>query len=97
MSDQEQVTVVFSGHMIFDSFPTFEDAEAFADHIGDSFARVCVVSTARDDKLEPFPFGLFPPVVYVRRAPLWETDDEQRIERHIEAAVEGFGGKFAGT
>lgn len=89
--------IVFSGHMIFDGFASFDDAEAFADHVGAGFNRRVVVSTSRDDRLEPFPWQLTPPVVYVARADRWEDDAEQVIEREIERGAKVYGGRFAGT
>lgn len=95
----ENITVVFSGHLIFDRFPSLEMAQRFATAIGEHYERETHVFTDVDTAYgnEVFPFGLDPPIVHVDRVRAWEQDDEQEIERAIEAEVENYGGTFAGT
>lgn len=91
MSDKVQVQ--FSGHLIFDRFATMEDADEFAAYVVDRYGLAAIVSTKQDDELEPFPFVLDPPVVYVKRRDPWD----QVEERALGASVRAFGGTFAGT
>lgn len=88
-----KVTVQFSGHLIFDRFTHINDADEFAAYVVDRYGLGAVVSQKQDDELEPFPFVLDPPVVYVKRREPWD----QTEERAIEASVRAFGGVFAGT
>lgn len=83
-----EVTVRFSGHLIFDGFLDLEDADDFAAYVVDRYGLGAVVSTKQDDQLEPFPFQLNPPVVYVKRREQWDKAEE----RAIEASVRAFGG-----
>lgn len=77
--------------LIFDSFPSFEHAQRFAQHVCSPVTQARVykdVENAR--KAEPFPFELTAPVVLVERS------DEIAEARRIEA-VKNFGGQFVGT
>ena len=88
-----EVTVQFSGHLIFDRFMDVDEADQFAAYVVDRYGLAAIVSTKQDDGVEPFPFVLDPPVVYVKRRDPWN----QTEERAIEASVRAFGGVFAGT
>ena len=79
--------------LIFDSFATIKRAREFAQHVETTFKLEARVFDSREesDKVDPFPFALFPPIVLVDR------DDTDGVEEAIEASVVQFGGKFAGT
>lgn len=86
-------TLQFGGVLIFDGFPSMDEAEGFAEWAGDTFGRATSVTTfaATVNEREKFPYTLDPPVVTVRRDENWTREDE------IEAGVATFGGRFAGT
>lgn len=69
--------------MIFDRFPSIDKAREFAAAVGGQ-----AYSERRDD-IDPFPFDLNPPVVYVPR--------RESGELRIQALATMFGGEFAGT
>jgi hypothetical protein len=72
--------------LIFDSFPTRQQAEAFA-----SAENGQVFDTEEAaQEADPFPYPLTPPIVHTPRAGLDE-------ERATELAVQEFGGRFVGT
>jgi hypothetical protein len=81
---------------IFDSFPDRLSADCFA-----SDARCCgpwhaqsMAFDERRDDVDPFPYQLTPPVVYVDR-PADAEDGE--LEKVLTQLAEGRGGRFAGT
>jgi len=80
---------------IFDNFPDRAAADAFANDVrclGPWFAQSMTFDKRRDD-LDPFPFELVPPVVYVDR----NSDDDTEQEAWLEALARERGGKYAGT
>ena len=84
--------------LIFDNFKNLEVADDFAIHVRDSFGRAARVCSSRDefDKHELFPFELQPPMVLVERDKT-DCDPSSKLESKIEALVEEFEGRFAGT
>jgi hypothetical protein len=79
--------------LIFDSFASMKRASEFARHVETTFGHKALVfdSPEESNKVDPFPFRLFPPIVLVER------DESYRVEEAIETTVDQFGGKFAGT
>jgi hypothetical protein len=84
--------------LIFDNFPNHAVADDFAMHVRDSFGRATRVCNSRNefDKHELFPFELQPPMVLVERDKI-DCDPSSELESKIEALVEEFEGRFAGT
>jgi hypothetical protein len=78
--------------LIFDSFPSKEQAQAFADACQSRYGRKAQVfdSVNASDEVDPFPFELRPPIVHVER-------DTLEVEEGIQSLVNQFGGDFAGT
>ena len=83
--------------IIFHQFPSTETAEAFVIAVREQFALEGSVHATQDEAniIDPFPFQLIPPIVLIERAD--DIDDENDLEREVEAAVAAFGGEFAGT
>lgn len=80
--------------LIYDSFPSRAKAEAFAKRTALEFGRETHIcdSQEQSDKIDPFPFALYPPIVLVER-----DYDAFSHERMIDTKAAKFGGKFAGT
>ncbi len=78
--------------LIFDGFPSSNDAEAFVKAVSERFKLEATVFDGQDesDEVDPFPFVLSPPIVLVER-PWNETEDV------LSVFVRQFGGNFAGT
>jgi hypothetical protein len=83
--------------LIFDRFPSREQAESFAAATKSRFNRDATIHESQDesDAIDPFPGELEPPIVLVERNEA--TDDDQIEELQIQDSVEEFGGVFAGT
>jgi hypothetical protein len=98
--------------LIFDRFATVARAHDFGTEVGKRYRLETITTTHRRDDLDPFPFNLTPPIVYVERP--YDGDDNEiernreegvgndeataaEIEHEIEALVKDFGGVFAGT
>lgn len=77
--------------MIFDSFPSVREAEAFARSVAPNGDAELFATQAESDAVDPFPYQLQPPIVHVPR------QDSSMVERFIEARVTDFGGQYAGT
>ena len=79
--------------LIFDGFASLEDAQRFADTTRALHGLEAQVfsSAARAHAIDPFPYGLNPPVVHIERV------DAGALEHEIEESVRDFGGRFAGT
>ena len=79
--------------MIFDEFPTRQAAQDFAKHIQSKYKRQTWIcdSQVESDEIDPFPFGLNPPIVLVDRLEDYSGQDQ------IVRAVHSFQGRFAGT
>ena len=87
--------------MIFDQFPSRKQAEAFAAYVKAEFRKDAQVfdSQKESNKVDIFPFQLFPPIVLVER---YDDEDDDwmtkaRKEEKIHKLVEQFEGTFAGT
>lgn len=78
---------------IFDDFPSRAKADSFAVHIEQSTGRSAEVYDERRDDLDPFPYELTPPVVYVDRHDV-EPDGTDDV---LTDAASRFGGRYAGT
>ena len=78
--------------LIFDGFPTPEQAHQFAEDVTHRFRLEATVYDNADDAFaaDPFPFELTAPVVHVER-----TEDDREFD--VQAFVAEFGGHFAGT
>lgn len=78
--------------LVLDSFPSYEQANAFASMVRKKFGlRITVCdSQIESDMVDPFPFELTPPIVLVERT-------EGEVEDAIERSVGKFHGRFAGT
>jgi hypothetical protein len=91
--------------IIFDSFPSRENAEKFASAVSARFNRQTHVCDSKKeaDAVDPHPFNLFPPIVMVERLWPWEgatqddCDKDLQIEREIEESVTQFCGEYVGT
>lgn len=77
--------------MIFDGFRTMGEAEAFAGKAREMFGLDADAYTERRDDIDPFPFELTAPVVYVERA------EYEGTERQVRLMVGRYNGEFAGT
>ena len=79
--------------MIFDQFPSRDEAEKFAAivmRIDKRSARV-FDSQEESDRVDPFPYSLDVPIVLVER------NEDCSGEEKYERIVKRFGGRFAGT
>lgn len=76
--------------LIFDSFETLEKAEAFASFVRGGIGYGAKAYSERRDDIDPFPFELTAPVVYVVRA-------SEKIEAEMREVAKRYGGVFAGT
>ena len=85
--------LLFGAALIFHGFASTDDAERFADFVIREYQRPCLIPLRASDVNEwcLYPFELDGPTVLVKRDHQWTLEDE------IEAAVERFGGRFAGT
>lgn len=77
--------------LIFDSFRTVGEATAFADKVKEFLGLDADAYTERRDDIDPFPFELVAPVVYVDRPEYTGT------ERLVCGMVGRYNGRFAGT
>ena len=82
--------------MIFDSFPSPQQAADFARDIESRFRLTsqAFLSQEESNKYDAFPFRLNPPIVLVERP---NIDDREHFEQLIEKSAQKFHGKFAGT
>lgn len=78
---------------IFDGFPSRRHAERFASFLERTTGRTATVADEQRDDLDPFPYELQPPIVYLERAELDGLDGDQALDD----AVDSFGGKYVGT
>ena len=80
--------------MIFDRFPTKEDAKAFAEKVTATYGREATVYDSQEEsnKVDIFPFQLDPPIVLVER-----DYENFTFESEIEMLVKDYKGIFAGT
>ena len=85
--------------LIFDSFPSRTDAEKFANHVKATFdLETRVFDNQNDsDKVDPFPFILYPPIVLVERPPERNGGIDDKAEENLQKLVTSFKGDFAGT
>ena len=79
--------------LIFDRFPSLDNAQRFAASVNKTFGREALVFTSQEesDKHDMFPFTLEAPIVLVSR------DDDSGKEARIVSSVKPFNGSFAGT
>jgi hypothetical protein len=78
---------------IFDSFPSREAADTFAETVVSELKVDAQVYDEQRDDIDPTPVMLEPPVVYVERG----ADDPDYLERALESGCEAFGGRYVGT
>lgn len=90
--------------LIFDRFPSREQATAFARSVRESGLQASVYDSQEiSNRVDPFPFKLDPPIVLIERPPLavdaTEQDFDARSDREekLRSLVSRFGGHFAGT
>jgi hypothetical protein len=83
--------------MIFDSFPTLGEAEAFAGKVSEMVGLDADAHAERRDDIDPFPFELVAPVVYVERPDYGDDEREVADERLVRSMVDRYHGRFAGT
>lgn len=78
--------------MIFDNFPSAEQAHEFAKTVVVKFGLDSTVynSVEQAQEADPFPYVLIAPVVHVERS-------TEKVEQRVEALVGLFGGEYAGT
>jgi len=79
--------------MIFDQFPSRDEAEQFAAHVKRRDKRSARVFDSQDDsnRVDPFPYRLEAPIVLVER------NEDLSGEKKFHRVVLRFGGRFSGT
>lgn len=79
--------------LIFDRFPSEQQAREFVAHVETTFARKAwlFATEAEAEASDPFPFQLDGPIVHVERFEDYSAEDS------IIQSVRSFDGSFAGT
>jgi hypothetical protein len=85
--------------LIFDQFPSRNQAEAFAKATTKNFGLNATVYDSQEEsnRIDPFPFHLEPPIVLVDRPWLRDCEKSLAIEAAVEKTVGDYKGEFAGT